>query len=231
MLNSIHKLISEVYESSITEKNAKISALQSQINPHFLYNTLNIMKSISRVKGVEEVAEISEALSDLFKYSMKDLDKEVTLLEEINHIENYMRIQQHRFRNRYRLQVNMTEQVKQASIPKLMIQPLVENAVNHGLKDIQENGLVTITAFQKEQTIYITVIDNGAGISEDKLQLLNRQLNRKIIETNDSGVGLTNVSQRLRLMYGARYQLQVVSKENEGTKVTIQLPFNRKGSK
>src|SRR5690606_30869920 len=96
-----NKLITEVYESSIAEKNAKISALQSQINPHFLYNTLNIMKSISRVKGVEEVAEISESLSDLFKYSMKGLDVPVKLQDEIEHIDNYMRIIQYRFRDRF----------------------------------------------------------------------------------------------------------------------------------
>lgn len=132
MLDSINKLITEVYEASITEKNAKISALQSQINPHFLYNTLNIMKSISRVKGVEEVAEISESLSDLFKYSMKDLDKTVTLQEEVTHVENYMRIQQHRFRDRFVLTKDISPEANQISIPKLLIQPIVETLLIMG---------------------------------------------------------------------------------------------------
>ncbi|WP_163539904.1 sensor histidine kinase [Gracilibacillus sp. YIM 98692] len=224
MLDSINKLIKEVYESSITEKNAKISALQSQINPHFLYNTLNVMKSISRVKGVEEVAEISESLSELFKYSMKDLDKKVTLQEELDHIENYMRIQHHRFRDRFTLQQDIEGKAKDALIPKLLIQPIVENAVNHGLKDKKSGGRITLEAFVKEGSLVVNVRDNGKGMGQQTLEQVRKKLNQKMLDNNE-GIGLNNISQRLELMYGYRYEMNIESSEDAGTKVIIILPY------
>ncbi|MGN8647330.1 cache domain-containing sensor histidine kinase [Gracilibacillus sp. HCP3S3_G5_1] len=224
MLDSINKLITEVYEASITEKNAKISALQAQINPHFLYNTLNVMKSISRVKGVEEVAEISESLSDLFKYSMKDLDRTVTLQEEVTHIENYMRIQQHRFRDRFMLEKEISPEAKQTFIPKLLIQPIVENAVNHGLKDIKKGGTIRLKAFLKEADLVIEVRDNGRGMSPDTLKYVKDKISRNRIGSSMAGIGLNNIAQRLRLIYGYRYQMNIESNESKGTVVTIVLP-------
>ncbi|GAE93233.1 hypothetical protein JCM21714_2289 [Gracilibacillus boraciitolerans JCM 21714] len=224
MLDSINKLITEVYEASITEKNAKISALQSQINPHFLYNTLNIMKSISRVKGVEEVAEISESLSDLFKYSMKDLDKTVTLQEEVTHVENYMRIQQHRFRDRFVLTKDISPEANQISIPKLLIQPIVENAVNHGLKDKKAEGVILLKAFLKENDLVIKIQDNGNGMNPETLEYVRKKVSTNRMKTDTEGIGLNNIAQRLQLMYGYRYRMQIDSEENTGTNVTIILP-------
>ncbi|WP_058308454.1 cache domain-containing sensor histidine kinase [Gracilibacillus massiliensis] len=226
MLDSINKLITEVYQASITEKNAKISALQSQINPHFLYNTLNIMKSISRVKGVEEVAEISESLSDLFKYSMKDLDKTVRLQDEITHIENYIRIQQHRFRDRFDFSKEISQDAHQILIPKLLIQPIVENSVNHGLKDLKVGGHIHLKAFIKEDDLVVEVSDNGQGMSKETLEMVREKTKRIRMETDTEGIGLNNIAQRLRLMYGYRFQIEMESEENKGTRVRIILPTN-----
>jgi two-component system sensor histidine kinase YesM len=225
MLDSINKLITEVYESSITEKNAKISALQSQINPHFLYNTLNVMKSISRVKGIEEVAEISESLSDLFKYSMKDLDKKVPLQEELNHIHNYMRIQQHRFLDRFGLKESVAYEAKQALIPKLLIQPLVENAIVHGLAYKKNGGIIQLHVYEQEGQLIVEVKDNGVGMSEELMVKIKEKLRHRIVDTKNEGVGLHNIAQRIRLMYGYRYGLEIESRVNEGTTMRIVIPF------
>jgi two-component system, sensor histidine kinase YesM len=170
MLDSINKLITEVYELSITEKNAKISALQSQINPHFLYNTLNVMKSISRLRGVNEVADISESLSDLFKYSMKDLDKTVPLIDEIEHITNYMNIQKHRFGDRYQYSTYVQEEALKVYVPKLIIQPLIENSIKHGLER-RGFGTISLTAGIERNHLIVSVEDNGVGMDEHTLEM------------------------------------------------------------
>ncbi|PSL36263.1 histidine kinase/DNA gyrase B/HSP90-like ATPase [Planomicrobium soli] len=224
MLDSVNKLIAEVYESSIAEKNAKISALQSQINPHFLYNTLNVMKAISRVKGVEEVAEISESLSHLFKYSMKDLDKKVFLQEEYGHIQNYMRIQQYRFMNRFIFEKNITDKVKTALIPKLLIQPLVENAVVHGLAYMKRGGVVQLFAHKQGDYLIIEVKDNGAGMSEETLNEVKNNLDIRMIETKEGGIGLRNIAQRIQLTYGYEYKIEIESEVDKGTTVRVILP-------
>lgn len=226
MLDSINKLIIEVYESSITEKNAKIAALQSQINPHFLYNTLNIMKSISRVKGVEQVAEIAESLADLFKYTIKTIDQQVPLSDEVEHIGNYIRIQQHRFINRLTWEKDLTDDVTKALIPKLLIQPLIENAVIHGLAKTRRGGLITLRAFKKESDLVVEVVDNGTGISAMKIREIQERLENPSLdlEEEEGGVGLVNVMQRIQLMYGYSYGLEIDSQEGEGTIMRLTLP-------
>lgn len=229
MLDSINRLISEVYEAKLMEKNAKISALQSQINPHFLYNTLNIMKSISRVKGVEEVAEISESLADLFKYSMKQHKGPVSLREEIAHIQNYMKIQQHRFGDRFSLICNVSDQLLNASIPKLTIQPLIENSIKHGIGHRKGGGIIELSISQISHILVVQVRDNGVGMDDDTLNVIrNKLLTTSTIfkyEDEESGIGLINIQQRIQLLYGERYQLKVDSKENEEVIITMEIPF------
>ncbi|MFH5184352.1 sensor histidine kinase [Paenibacillus sp. TAB 01] len=229
MLSSISHLIHEVYESKLAEKNAQLSALHAQINPHFLYNTLNIMKSISRLRGIEEVAEISESLAGLFQYSMKNLHQPVTLREEIEHIDNYFKIQQHRFGSRIRLRCDIPPELLQASILKLTVQPLVENAVNHGLRRMKAGGCITIQAAEAQGVLTITVQDNGEGISDKEKSRLDEAL-RKTNPLNpydevSHGIGLLNIRQRIQLYYGKEYGLNIYSKPGEGTSVSLVIPF------
>lgn len=228
MLDSINRLIKEVYESKLAENYAKISALQAQINPHFLYNTLNIMKSISRVKGVEEVAEISECLSDLFKYSMKQLRNPVPLAHEIEHLKNYMKIQQYRFGDRIVMKNEISSEVLDALIPKLTIQPLVENAIKHGLSDKKENGLIELKASKSNGLLMIEVKDNGKGMDPASLAYLKRKLSTEYIEQYDlenEGIGLINIQQRIQLLFGKKYVLKISSHENEGTRIQLEIPY------
>jgi two-component system sensor histidine kinase YesM len=229
MLDSISRLIHEVYESKLTENNAQLSALHAQINPHFLYNTLNIMKSISRLRGVEEVAEISESLAGLFQYSMKNLHHPVALREEIEHINNYFKIQQHRFGNRLELQCDIPGELLQASILKLTIQPLIENAVNHGLRRMKTGGVIQISAAERDEILTLTVRDNGKGIEDaqrarlDNILVTSNALHYLRDETH--GIGLLNIHQRIQLFYGKPYGLSLFSKPGEGTTVTWAIPL------
>ncbi|MFA9556723.1 sensor histidine kinase [Evansella sp. AB-rgal1] len=229
MLDSINRLIREVYESKLAEKDAKIIALQSQINPHFLYNTLNIMKSISRVKGVEEVAEISEALSDLFKYSMKHLREPVPLMNELEHVHNYMKIQNYRFGKRFKLQCSIDEELFVASLPKLTIQPIVENAVNHGLSDVKNGGLVELNGKKNGDILVITIKDNGKGMEKDKVEALKERLLsltfKDKYDSEGSGIGLINIQERIQLLYGKTFGLRIESEQNFGTTITLEIPF------
>ncbi|MCS7462804.1 sensor histidine kinase [Paenibacillus doosanensis] len=229
MLGSISRLIHEVYESKLAEKNAQLSALHAQINPHFLYNTLNIMKSISRLRGIEEVAEISESLAGLFQYSMKNLHQPVTLREEIEHIDNYFKIQQHRFGSRILLHCDIPPELLEASVLKLTVQPLVENAVNHGLRRVKAGGRITIRAAQAEGVLTLTVQDNGEGIADKEKARLEEAL-RKANPLNhydevSHGIGLLNIRQRIQLYYGKDYGLNIYSQPGEGTSVSLVVPL------
>lgn len=224
MLDSINKLIKEVYQATIIEKNVKISALQSQINPHFLYNTLNTMKAISRVKGVEEVAEISEGLSDLFKYSMDDSEKYVTLSEELTHIRNYMMIQEYRFRERVQLVSDIQVNPDDIMIPKLLIQPLIENAVVHGISHLSDKGEVRLKIYRSNY-LFIEVTDNGEGLNEEQLEKLKLSMKKRNLKSEEQGIGLTNVSERIRLIYGRQYGVQFFQPEGTGLGVKLVLPL------
>lgn len=228
MLDSITRLIREVYELKLAEKNAQLSALHAQINPHFLYNTLNIMKSISRLRGIEEVAEISESLAGLFQYSMKNLHQPVTLREEIEHIDNYFKIQQHRFGSRLELAADIPERLLSASILKLTVQPLVENAVNHGLRRTKKGGRIHISAAESGGVLTVTVADNGEGMAPER----RKQLQEALGETNAlnvrddlQGIGLLNIHQRIQLFFGGHYGLQLTSEPGAGTTVTLSVPY------
>jgi sensor histidine kinase YesM len=230
MLDSISSLISDMYESKLAEKNAQLSALQAQINPHFLYNTLNIMKSISRVRGIEEVAEMSESLAELFQYSMNNLQHPVPLREELDHIGNYMNIQQHRFSDRFELCCDVPELLQDASVLKLTIQPLIENAIVHGLGKLRTGGVVRLEARRNGDLLIIEVTDNGQGMDEKRLQDLKRSLEvsdrlHELRGGDTHGIGLRNISQRIRLFYGEHAALTVISGPGQGTTVRLTIPY------
>lgn len=228
MLDSISRLINEVYESKLVEKNAQLSALQAQINPHFLYNTLNIMKSISRIRGIEEVAEMSESLAELFQYSMKNLQHPVPLRSELDHIGNYMKIQQHRFSGRFELRSDIPGTLLQASVLKLTIQPLIENAIIHGLGRMRSGGCIELGARRSGRLLVIEVSDNGVGMDERRLVELRRSLaaaNRFPEDEDDKqGIGLRNIGQRIQLMYGEQYGIAIDSSPGRGTVVRLEFP-------
>ncbi|GLX70827.1 cache domain-containing sensor histidine kinase [Paenibacillus glycanilyticus] len=231
MLDSITRLIGEVYTSKLAEKNAQISALQAQINPHFLYNTLNIMKSISRVRGIEEVAEMAESLAELFKYSMKNLQRPIPLRDEMDHISHYMNIQQHRFGSRFEFSMDVPEALQDASILKLTVQPLIENAIVHGLGKVKSGGRIVIAVRRLGDDLIIEVSDNGCGIEEERLHMLRKRIMgiqaADVLEEDGLGIGLSNIALRIKLFHGVKYGAELISANGRGTTVRLTFPYER----
>ena len=216
------------YSEKILEKKAEISVLQSQINPHFLYNTLDAIRGLAIVRKVPEIEEMTGALSKLFRYSISISGNLQTFQEEINNLENYIIIQKYRFNDRFEVikEFEDWDEIKNIEIPKLLLQPLVENAIYHGIEQIIHKGEIRISAYLTDQTFVIQVSDNGFGMDVKSLEILNKSLNEEehLASSKGSGIALKNVNQRIKLNYGEEYGLVVYSTKGLGTIARITLP-------
>lgn len=216
------------------DKEAELTALQSQINPHFLYNTLESVRGQALIDGNMEIAKMMEALSAFFRYSISRKGSLVTLRDELNNIENYMMIQRYRFNNRFSMEIFIDEEDEGAyefRIPKLIIQPVVENAIFHGLEEMLEGGKVTIEIIVTEKNLIITVSDNGKGMDGRTLAELNERIHYGLVASakdgksqTNTGIGLPNIHKRIQLLFGEEYGLSVYSTLNQGTDVEITVP-------
>lgn len=218
----------------LSTKQAEFLALQNQINPHFLYNTLDAIRGDALCIGAENIADITEALSTFFRYTITDTKNLVTLQQELDNVDNYFKIQKYRFGEKLSLKVNIKddeEMLMQMRCPKLFLQPIVENAIFHGIEKKSENGQITIDIELVDDTLHVDISDNGMGMEEQKLLQLNEQLRRAsvgyIMEDDKSkkgGIALKNVCRRIKLLFGEGYGLHVSSIIGLGTKVEIILP-------
>jgi two-component system sensor histidine kinase YesM len=228
MVKRIKNLIFKEYEADLKRKEAELKALESQINPHFLYNTLETISSIAYLKDIPEITTISKSLSQLFRYSISNDKKLVTLADELYHTSNYINIQTIRHGNKFNVIFDIDESLKKYKVIKLILQPLIENSVNHGLELVKSGGLISISAkLITNHTLMIEVEDNGVGISHKKLEVIQNYLNNGSDDTcseTSKSIGLTNVHFRIQHYYGKDYGLSLESKNEMGTKVTIRLP-------
>ena len=217
------------YSLEMLKKQAELNALQSQINPHFLYNTLDSIRGQLMEEDLIDAADIIESLSRLFRYSINPKAVYNTLEQELDNIENYMRIIRYRFGDRFILKKVIdpqTDSIFNCEIPKLTLQPIVENAIQHGLEPKADNGVIMIRAFLSDAVLHISVEDNGIGVKAPMLDELNEKFSRGALiqEKQSTGIALVNVNERIRLLYGAKYGLHVNSMEGMGTEVHILLP-------
>ncbi|MEG1515506.1 MAG: sensor histidine kinase [Clostridia bacterium] len=220
------------YSLEMLKKEAELNALQSQINPHFLYNTLDSIRGQLVAEGMTDAADILEALSKLFRYSINPKTVYNTLEQELDNIDNYMRILHYRFGDRIAFSHVIEGDVAfvmNCEMPKLTLQPIVENAVQHGMEHREEDGRIVVRAAISEKGLHICVEDNGAGIAPERLDELNKKLSEgaPIQKTQGSGIALINVNERIRMLYGEYYGLYVYSDEGIGTEVHIWLPVQR----
>lgn len=221
MRNSI--LVLEEKNSAKERENimAKLKALQAQINPHFLYNTLEVMRSIAVENKVWSIEEISRYLAKMFRYSISGEDSFVTVKDEVDHIKNYVSIQKYRFGDRLQVFYYIDKEILSQRMVKFILQPIVENAILHGLETIDTNGVVTIIGRREKSILEFRIIDNGIGMNKEKLEELKKTLEEHSDTT--SGIGVVNVNERLKLFYGTGYGLTIDSREKEGTQVTIRI--------
>ena len=218
--------------AQILNKQTELTALQSQINPHFLYNTLECIRGQALIDGNMEIAKMVEALSAFFRYSISRKGNLVTLRDELANIENYMLIQRYRFNNRFSMEVVIDEEDEEAFdflIPRLIIQPVVENAVKHGLRPNKGPGEVVVQAKQNMDFLEITVMDNGVGINKERLEEVQALLksDARVAEEDIKGmsIGVKNVSDRIKHLYGNEYGLEIDAYEGMGTIVKYWLPL------
>lgn len=228
MTNKINTLIKEVYQERIAQRNAELEALQMQINPHFLYNTLDSINWMLINKGENEISEIIISLGNLMRYSISKKNSFVPLEEEFRYILSYLRIQKNRLEERLQYKIELQDSIKSFQVPKLILQPLVENAISHGIEPSNKGGTVRIKACETEEFVSIIVEDDGNGMDEDKLNQLILSQN---IDESDTSIGVRNVDRRIRLHYGDKHKLRIESTYGIGTRITIMIPKGSDGGR
>ncbi|WP_167577495.1 sensor histidine kinase [Ammoniphilus sp. YIM 78166] len=231
MAKEINHLIQVVYEKELVRSRAELKALQSQINPHFLYNTLNAIYWSLEERGEEELGELIIALSDLFRYTIDDHSKNewVTIKQELDHIEKYMQLMKFRLQH-FTWEILLTETYEQVKIPKLTFQPLVENAILHGFNKQTEAGIITIEVGKSTRPGWLLckITDNGQGMDKELVQKLMSHMEMgKTTEAKGSGIALINVNQRLKLYYKDHpiEGIKIKSEVNKGTCFHFEVPI------
>lgn len=219
----IKGLMQDIVNEHEEKRKSEFDSLQAQINPHFLYNTLDIIVwQIENEKQSEAVHTVT-ALARFFRLSLGKGKNIVTVRDEIDHVKNYLMIQHMRFKNKFDYEFDIAEDVLELPSLKLMLQPLVENAIYHGMEFMDGDGMIMVKAWRKEDELYLSVADNGLGMTEDKVEMI---LTGESTSGNGrgSGIGVKNVNERIKLYFGEAYGLTIDSEPDEGTTVIIHLP-------
>lgn len=225
MAEKLQSVLHSMVEKEKAQKNAEMHALQAQINPHFLYNTLENMRMQCEIDEYYTVADSLAALGDLLRYSVKWENRKVTLNEELDNIKRYIKIMRMRFGDKLVYQLNCDNGLSDIMVPKFILQPLVENCFNHGLKNSLPPWKVTIDIFREENRLIINVSDNGEGVSEERLGQIRDCLDRNLpisgANKSKNSIGIINVKQRIDMLCPAGSGLGIESMQGLGTKITV----------
>lgn len=224
MLDRIEELIRQLIQEEKKKKDAELEALQYQITPHFMYNTLNSIKCYALIHGQKEIATVIEDFVELLQTCIRKKGAFLTVAEEVQVLENYIHLQEFRNGENYQVEYKIEWEAQQCKIPRLILQPLVENAIIHGLDLKNDKKKLTIEAYTSDSRLYLTVKDNGRGMSEEQIEELLQKKGKKT--KGLTAVGIPNIQDRLNLYYGRQAKLTLKS-EGEGTTATIYLPVNR----
>lgn len=223
MIVQIEKLMQEIMEKEQDLRASEISALHSQINPHFLYNTLETIIWMAEFNDSEKVIEMTKALAQFFRLSLSGGNDMTTIENELDHVRQYLFIQKERYGEQLNYSIDCEEALKDVQVPKLILQPIVENALYHGIRSIQNVGHIWISAIQKENDVELMVRDNGEGFDVKRLEQERAEKQIKL-----GGVGIKNVDQRIKLYYGQQYGIVIQSEIDKGTTVVIKVPMSIK---
>jgi two-component system, sensor histidine kinase YesM len=219
----IKNLIKEVYEAEIERTKAELKALQSQINPHFLFNTLNAVRSRCILKGEAETAQIIKHIAKNFRRIIDWGDDLVPIKEEMEFIKDFLEIQKYRYGDKLDFHIQVDEELLNYKIPKMCIQPLVENSSIHGIELKDEPGMVNIYLTITEDKFHCSIVDNGKGITEGRLKYIKKKLSENM--DIDGSIGVGNVYKRLKLYFGELVDFEIVSEIDKGTRVSFVIPL------
>ena len=233
MVRHMNKIVTATRTLDMSKRQAQYRALQNQINPHFLYNTLEAIRGDALCEGIDSIADTTEALSTFFRYTITDTGNLVSVEDELENVENYFKIQQYRFGDKLDMRVNFPDdyaRILECKLPKLTLQPVVENAIFHGLEAKAEGGVIIISLEMTEKKLLINIHDDGIGIDEEELIKINQRLeitSGPLTEEKRKrgGIALPNVSRRIKLLFGDEYGIHIYSIPNLGTEVRISVPI------
>lgn len=228
MVTENRNLMKELADEQEKQKLIQLRLFQEQINPHFLYNTLNSIYCLSNIYRIQEIADLSKALTDFYRLSLNKGKEMITIRNTLQHIRYYLKIQNVRYRGRYELRIKVKEELMDVLIPELIVQPLVENCIEHGLKDVRYSPVISIDIKESTGRLNISVSDTGCGISTSKLCEI-----KKILEDDDDealeAFALKNIHDRLKLYYGKNSSLDLYSEAGRGTRIEITIPMQEGG--
>ena len=226
MAEELRRLISDLVAEKLLKKEAEIKLLQAQINPHFLYNTLESIHCIAKIKKVDEISRMVSALSRFFRISLSGGKDSVSLKEAVELVVNYLTIQNIRFNGKIVYEISIPEELQAYIVPKLILQPVVENSIYHGIEKKKGDGSLTISAQVQYGELQLTVTDNGIGIPQTELQELRKSIESESFE-DSRNFALKNLNRQIRLKYGQEYGVSIDSIEGIGTRVSVRLPIVR----
>lgn len=224
MMDQIAKLMVEIKEKEKLKKEAEQKFLDAQIEPHFLYNSINSIQYVAHMRGESEIETVSTALSELFRSVLSNKKDFITLWEEKEYIDNYILIERFKYTKNFELIWDVEEELWGYQIPKLLLQPIVENALIHGIAD-KEGGIINAKVYSDTDTVIIKIMDNGKGIARKKLQELQENINKNQ-GARFRRVGIANVFERIKLIFGEEYGGNIYSYQNAFTCVELKLPLN-----
>lgn len=223
MLQKIDRLNKNNYQKQIIIKETEYQALQAQINPHFLYNTLDSINWLAQLNSQEVISTMTEALGNMMRNIISKKDPLISIKEELEIVNSYVTIQKYRYQHRLNFSMNNTKEFEESSIPKLTIQPILENAIQHALEESIDPCQIKIHFATVTDYLEISVEDNGPGIDEKTIDAIYKNT----VQKKGTGIGLYNIIERIRLMFGSEYGIEIASKVGHGTNVIIRLPITR----
>lgn len=229
MSMEIDNLLNRVYKEEITRRSAELKALQAQINPHFLFNTLESINWMAQLNHVPEIRDMVTSLGALIEASIGKGNPMVALSKELKYVDHYLLIMKNRYGERLSYENEIDTSLLEQEVPKLILQPLVENAIYHGIDKMRKKGTIKLTVQKQEETIYIEVMDNGKGINPEEVEDLNQKFKEDredyLLGDNRKSIGLANVNGRVKLFFGKEYGLQIESQYETYTKIKLYLPI------
>jgi two-component system, sensor histidine kinase YesM len=224
MMDRINQLIKDVYQEKLKQREAEFEALQATINPHFLYNTLQTINSLAVLERTNDIEHVATSLGNLLEYLVYEQNEMVKVYREIDYIKSYLEIQNYRFNNSIKVFIDISQDVYSCYVLKLLLQPLVENALLHGLDKKREKGIIRISGIKDGNNVIFEIEDNGAGIESAKLEQIMSKLAISVNSNTKKSIGLMNVQERIKIKFGEEYGIKISSVVNEGTVVKVFIP-------